>query len=101
MAASAAVATTSGQGERDTINNLRNRYPDRFDRGLVSLAVTGADSTETPSEVNQYYRAQCELFGLDEKTFQPNVPAKGEWREARLAQQPHYLANFPQPTCDI
>ena len=65
------VATTSGQGERDTLKNLREMYPSQFDRGLVSLAAAGADSQGTPSAVKQYYSEQCELFGLDEKTFLP------------------------------
>jgi hypothetical protein len=71
------LVATSGQGEGDTLKNLRDKYADRFDQGLVSLAVTGADGTETPSEVSRYYKEQCELFGLDEKTFQPKENSAG------------------------
>jgi hypothetical protein len=66
------VATSSGQKEKDALKNLRIKYPDRFDLDLVSLAVLdGADSVGDDSEVKQYYKEQCGIFGLDEKTFQP------------------------------
>lgn len=66
------VATGSGQKEGDDLRNLRMKYHDQFDLGLVALAVTGdTDGIGEISEVRQYYKAQCDLFGLDERTFQP------------------------------
>ena len=59
-----------GKDKEDALKKLRERYPG-FDQALVSLAVTRGDCAETPREVTQYYKEQCELFGFDEKTFQP------------------------------
>jgi photosystem II stability/assembly factor-like uncharacterized protein len=72
------VATGSGQKEGDALKNLRMRYPDRFDHDLVGLAVLGGvDTLGEDSEVKQYYRGQCELFGLDPTTFRPTDNGEG------------------------
>jgi photosystem II stability/assembly factor-like uncharacterized protein len=65
------VATGSGQKDTDILKELRQKYGGQFDRDLVALAVSGTAASTSNSEVEQYYKAQCELFGLNENTFKP------------------------------
>ena len=67
------VATASGTGEKDDIKSLRENYPGDVDRDLVDLAALGAmpASGDAGEAVRKYFEAQCDLIGLDPKTFSP------------------------------
>jgi hypothetical protein len=67
------IATASGERGRYDVNALRETYPGRFDGDLVALAAMGKMPNAGPEgpAVEQYFIAQCELFGLDPKTFLP------------------------------
>jgi hypothetical protein len=67
------IATASEQKEERDVNSLRERYPESFDRHLVDLATMGCipNAGLEGRDIEQYFKSQCTLFGLDPKTFQP------------------------------
>jgi hypothetical protein len=67
------IATASGEKQKDDITALREVYPGKVDADLVDLAVLGAmpNAGREGGAVKKYFEAQCDLFGLDPKTFMP------------------------------
>jgi hypothetical protein len=66
------IATTDTEHAGD-ISLLRKTYGGCVDRYLVDLATTGSSpgvSIESTA-VEEYYKNQCDLFGLDPRTFAP------------------------------
>jgi len=64
------VATTTDERSSESIQGLRGRIGD-FDQRLVDLATRGIADEQMGDEVEAFYVKQCDLFGLDPKTFQP------------------------------
>ena len=77
------IATGPISREGDISVSLRERYPKTFDAGLVDMASMGTipEAGREGAEIERYYRAQCDVFGLDPKTFQPE---ETKWSETRL-----------------
>jgi len=67
------IATASGAKQKDDIEALREEYPGKVDSDLIDLAAMGAmlDAGPEGQAVQDYFEAQCDLFGLDPKTFAP------------------------------
>jgi hypothetical protein len=55
------------------IDALRREFPGEVDGGLVDLAALGAmkDAGKGSEQMQKYFEAQCDLFGLDPTTFAP------------------------------
>jgi photosystem II stability/assembly factor-like uncharacterized protein len=67
------VATGGGSEQAEDISILRKKYGGVVDQLLVDLATAGREEGAGPeaSAVQEYYRRQCDLFGLDPETFSP------------------------------
>jgi hypothetical protein len=67
------VATGAGMEQEGDINQLRKKFGGDVDRDLVDLAVLGRTTVAgaEAEAVEEYYRKQCELFGLDPWKFEP------------------------------
>jgi hypothetical protein len=66
------VATPTDERSGQSIQGLRARFS-TFDRRLVDMATGRASHEDQASAdaVETFYMDQCEMFGLDPKTFQP------------------------------
>jgi len=79
------VATGSDRAQEGDINQLRSKFGGAVDRDLVDLAVLGKMTIggEERAAVEEYYRRECELFGINPGTFAPIETVPSERRRTQ------------------
>jgi photosystem II stability/assembly factor-like uncharacterized protein len=67
------VGTASGLEQEGDLDTMRVQYGKKVDTDLVELAVGGKmeDAGSEGPDVRKYFEAQCDLLGLDTRTFAP------------------------------